>query len=132
MKSYVLGFAANETGTALLLILKNRPTWAAGHWNGVGGKIEANETPAQAMVREFAEETGLVWAEDSWRQMGVMSDHFTFEVFVFAGRGCLDGAQTLTDETVAVHALDALTTLPLVPDFKDHFDRLVAGGWVKA
>jgi 8-oxo-dGTP diphosphatase len=132
MKSYVLGFAVNTQGTEVLLIQKNRPTWAAGCWNGVGGHIEAGETPIQAMVREFAEETGLVWDADSWAQLGVMSDQATFEVFVFVASGAIVHARTLTDETVAVHALTGLDQLPLVPDFNTHLERLRAGGWVRS
>lgn len=29
-------------------------------WNGVGGKLEAGETPSESILREIAEETGLV------------------------------------------------------------------------
>lgn len=57
---YVLGFMFNEDESKVLLIMKNRPAWQAGKLNGVGGKIEAGETPIQAMEREFAEETGFV------------------------------------------------------------------------
>jgi len=31
-----------------------------GYWNEIGGKIEADETPLEAMQREFQEETGYV------------------------------------------------------------------------
>lgn len=43
----------------VLLISKNRPDWQAGRLNGVGGHMEGNETPAQAMSRELREETGI-------------------------------------------------------------------------
>lgn len=64
MKEYVVGFffARGE----VLLILKNRPEWQKGKLNGVGGKIEDGETPAQAMVREFKEETGRDTVETDW------------------------------------------------------------------
>ncbi len=32
-----------------------------GCWLGVGGHIEADETPDEALVREIEEETGLLW-----------------------------------------------------------------------
>ena len=53
MKEYVVGFMFSEE------ILKNKPDWQAGRLNGVGGKVEPNEYPDQAMVREFEEETGV-------------------------------------------------------------------------
>jgi len=61
MKHYVLGFVFNRNRDKVLLIEKNRPDWAAGHWNGIGGKVEHEingrlETPDEAMLRECAEE----------------------------------------------------------------------------
>lgn len=43
----------------VLGILKNRPEWQAGRWNGIGGKIEPGEWPIDAMCRETKQETGL-------------------------------------------------------------------------
>lgn len=57
MASYVVGFAFS--GKKLLLIEKNRPAFQAGKLNGIGGKIEGDETPEKAMAREFKEETGI-------------------------------------------------------------------------
>ena len=42
-----------------MLIKKKRPEWQAGHWNGIGGKIEDNELPEFAIIRECFEETGM-------------------------------------------------------------------------
>lgn len=58
--SYVCGFMFDPTGQQVLLTQKARPTWQAGKWNGIGGKIEPNETSLAAMHREFQEETGIV------------------------------------------------------------------------
>jgi len=41
----------------LMLLRAKEPN--KGKWNGVGGKIEANETPAESCQREVLEETGL-------------------------------------------------------------------------
>jgi 8-oxo-dGTP pyrophosphatase MutT (NUDIX family) len=40
----VLGIIFNKELDKVLLILKNRPDFAKGKYNGVGGKHEANET----------------------------------------------------------------------------------------
>lgn len=101
---YVCGFffdAANH----VLLIRKARPAWQAGKLNGVGGKIEAGETPAEAMVREFHEECGLVTAESDWRHYATLDGGFG-EVLFFSGRGDASGAQSMTDEQVVL--IDAM------------------------
>ena len=56
---YVAGFAFNMDGDRVLLVLKKKPAWQNGRLNAIGGKIEANESPLQAMVREFREETDV-------------------------------------------------------------------------
>lgn len=58
MDHFVLGLVFNQAKDRVLLIEKKRPAWMAGKWNGIGGHIEENETPIQAMERECKEETG--------------------------------------------------------------------------
>jgi 8-oxo-dGTP diphosphatase len=55
---YVLGFVFDSTCRRVLLLRKKYPEWQKGKLNGLGGKIEADETPAAAMDREFREEAG--------------------------------------------------------------------------
>lgn len=66
MISYVNGFMIQPEKERVLFIRKNRPAFQAGKWNGIGGKIEGNETIHQAMVREFEEEAGVETTERSW------------------------------------------------------------------
>lgn len=67
MKHYVLGFVFNRTRDKVLLVEKRKPVWQAGHWNGIGGKIEPSDpTPVAAMQRECLEETGLDIFITSW------------------------------------------------------------------
>ena len=68
MKEYVVGFAfKGEYKEQVLLLLKNRPEWQAGNFNGVGGKVEVDkETPREAMTREFEEETGVFVPQRYW------------------------------------------------------------------
>lgn len=58
MEHFVLGLVFNQTKDRVLLIEKRRPEWMAGKWNGIGGHIEEDETPGQAMIREAKEECG--------------------------------------------------------------------------
>lgn len=57
MKTYVCGFLFYEDQNRVVLIRKNKPDWQAGKLNGVGGAIEPGETPREAMIREWQEET---------------------------------------------------------------------------
>ena len=41
-----------------LLLGKKKRGYAEGIWNGYGGKVEPGETPEEAMLREFWEESG--------------------------------------------------------------------------
>jgi len=59
MIEYVAGFAFCYHETRVVLVLKKVPAWQAGLYNGVGGKIEEGESPADAMRREAIEEMGL-------------------------------------------------------------------------
>jgi 8-oxo-dGTP diphosphatase len=49
----------------ILLIRRGRPP-SAGSWSVPGGRCEPGEAPADACVRELAEETGLVVAVERW------------------------------------------------------------------
>lgn len=105
MIRYVAGFLFDPTGTLVLLIEKKRPTWMAGMWNGIGGKIESGETPEQAMTREFEEETGL-----STEYRSIVWEHFAtitgvdFEVTFFAAMSeAIQHAFQQTDEVINTH-----------------------------
>jgi 8-oxo-dGTP diphosphatase len=67
--NYVLGFVINPDKDKVLLIRKDRPVWQQNLLNGIGGKIEKDESSTEAMKREFIEETGLK-DEIFWRQFG--------------------------------------------------------------
>jgi ADP-ribose pyrophosphatase YjhB (NUDIX family) len=43
-----------------LLLIRRGQAPSRGRWSLPGGRVEAGETPAEALVREVAEETGLV------------------------------------------------------------------------
>lgn len=58
-EEYVIGVAVDPDRTHVLVIEKNRPAWQVGKLNFPGGKIEDGETPEEAIVREFREETGV-------------------------------------------------------------------------
>lgn len=73
-KKYVLGFAFDWKREHIVLIHKERPEWQKGKLNGVGGKVEKEDSCIhEAMVREFFEETGVPTRKDDWTHYATMS-----------------------------------------------------------
>ena len=68
----VLGFMFTPDLKKVALCLKDKPLWQAGKMNGVGGKLEKNETRARCMEREAFEETGVMIPADKWSSLGVI------------------------------------------------------------
>lgn len=60
IKMTVLCYIQNKDKTLMLHRTKKQNDIHEGKWNGVGGKIEYNESPEEAVKREAMEETGLV------------------------------------------------------------------------
>lgn len=76
----VIALGLIKQGNDYLLQLRdNKPViGGAGLIGCFGGKIEANESPNQAVSREIAEETNLKSLPEDWREVGevsVTSDH---------------------------------------------------------
>lgn len=59
MKRYVVGFMFTPALDKVLLLLRAKNPYKD-LYNGVGGKIEPNESTFQAMIRELFEETGII------------------------------------------------------------------------
>jgi len=66
MTDMVVGLLYDDYCEHVLMIRKNKPEWQKGKLNGIGGKIKEGETPLQAMVREFHEETGEFLNASKW------------------------------------------------------------------
>lgn len=92
---YVCGFAFHDGD--VLLIEKQRPDWQRGKWNGVGGHIEPGESDAEAMRREFREETGA--DVHGWDHVATLvTDHGSEVVFFRALLGSRPSIRQTTDE----------------------------------
>jgi 8-oxo-dGTP diphosphatase len=63
-------------GPRVLLIHRVAPDhpddYHAGKWNGLGGKLEPDESPLEAALRELAEESGLRLPEERFRGLGCL------------------------------------------------------------
>lgn len=104
---YVCGFLFMADGRPdfltdylVVLIRKNKPDWQRGLLNGVGGKIEPGESPEQAMVREFEEETGR--PTSGWLPLVTMSFPKAVIHFFYLLSSQLVAVRSTTDEPVEV------------------------------
>lgn len=72
-KEYVLGFAFTADAKTIVLIEKQKPDWQKGKLNGIGGKVEHDDSNVlSAMIREFSEETGVITTSEQWNAFGRM------------------------------------------------------------
>lgn len=129
-KEYVLGFLFDDTRRTVALIRKKRPEWQSGLLNGIGGKMEGGEAAAQAMAREFHEETGVYISQFRWRQFACMAgDDWRVFCFVAFGGYVLQSPTDEQVETISVAELSAQNCIPnlawLIPLALD-FDKPTA------
>lgn len=61
-------------GEHVLMLHRNAPgaDYHSGRWNGLGGKLEADEAPAETAVREAREEAGLALEPERLKPLGVL------------------------------------------------------------
>jgi len=116
MIKYVCGFCFSEDYSQVVLILKKRPSWQEGLLNGVGGKIEPGESPYQAMVREFKEETSVFLT--NWDEyLEYTGENFKIHFFkIFTDKYHL--VESATDESVMILPVDKLYSLNTIPNLK--------------
>lgn len=113
MTEYSTGFMFD--GTRVALIIKNRPAWQSGRMNGIGGHIEEGESPAQAMAREFAEETGFITEPADWNPLAILAGE-DFKVHFFYTWGEVDLLETKTDEEIVVVPVSSVTFKNSIPN----------------
>ena len=84
MKKSTLCFCIKDD--EVLLAMKKRG-FGSGKWNGYGGKVQVEESPITAAVRELEEESGLVVDEKDLHQVALVRFYFdknpVFECFVY-------------------------------------------------
>lgn len=107
-QKFVVGFLFDPDFHWVVLIRKNRPTWMAGRYNGIGGKVEGFDeiraaqtgqtAEMEAMVREWREETGDDQEVD-WKPFLQLTTRGGV-IYFFAGVGSVVRPRTVTDEYI--------------------------------
>lgn len=103
---YVLGFLFDQSLKNVVLINKLRPKWQYGKKNGVGGKINENEMPNDAMIREFFEETGLII--NNWKEIATIGNDSSIIYVYGAINENINNVQSTTDEIVEIVNVDTI------------------------
>lgn len=76
MKKTTLCYIEYDNSYLMLLRNKKENDQSEGKWLGIGGKFEENETPAECMLREVFEESGIILKDYTYN--GVV--HFKSEI----------------------------------------------------
>ena len=102
MRIYVVGLLFDNMRSKITLIEKKHgPPCVIGKWNGVGGHVEKEEGPLDAMIREFKEETGVLFRH--WNELCslVGEEHI---VFFYYGEdtSVQERVKTTEDEQIVV------------------------------
>jgi 8-oxo-dGTP diphosphatase len=113
LNRYTVNYLFDDYGSNVALIQKARPSWQAGKWNGIGGKVNEGETPFEATVREFKEETGV--EEFFWKHYATVKGkepdregEFTVYYYKAFNTRSLSNVRWITDEVVALHHVNSL------------------------
>jgi 8-oxo-dGTP diphosphatase len=108
-----------QDGKTLMVHRNKKPgDMHAGKWNGLGGKLEAGETPEACAVREVLEESGLTIRHPEWRGLLTFPDFAQGEdwyAFVYVARD-FSGSLIDSPEGRLAWVPDAtIASLPLWP-----------------
>lgn len=118
MQKYVCGFMFDEQHENVALIRKQKPEWQKGFLNGIGGKIEGDESNEDAMIREFKEETGFDTFFREWSPFAEIVQDDIFHVFFFYAVGDLSLLQTVEQEEIVILPLKELHESKSLPSIK--------------
>lgn len=103
---YCCGFLRDIQHATVLLVRKRKPDWQAGLLNGIGGKIESDETPLDAMIREWSEEVGFEFR--NWRALARLDAQGSL-VHFFAASGHIPPPKAFNDVGEALELIDLIS-----------------------
>jgi 8-oxo-dGTP diphosphatase len=108
---YTVVFLFTPDFELVWLITKEKPNWQKGCLNGIGGKIEYNESPIECAIREIKEESGIIVPKNELVEVGLMEgmndDRSKFQVWVFAGV-TTEFLRTEEEEEINIYRVDEI------------------------
>jgi 8-oxo-dGTP pyrophosphatase MutT (NUDIX family) len=116
----------------ILLAMKKRG-FGEGKWNGVGGKVQPDESVSHAAVRETEEEIGVMAAERDMEFMGELhfrsstNEKLNWDVHVFFLRAWQGEPQESEEMRPQWYPIDQLPFDRMWPDDRHWLPRLLAG-----
>jgi len=107
---------AADGATEFLLGQRAPGTFYPGFWEFPGGKVEANETPHAALVRELHEELGIeVVRADPWLRRQHLYEHAHVRLNFFRVREWRGELRDHVHSALAWQRADGLTVSPMLP-----------------
>ena len=122
-------------GSRYLLVLRANPP-AADMYAFPGGRVEPDERLEEAVLRELAEETGIVGTNPrAFRTFDLSSDdprgrRFLLTVFIVEEIAEIEAAALDDAAEVGWFEIGEARRLPMPPSMHECFDLLEAGAWV--
>lgn len=134
IRHMVCGFVFDANRKSVVLLYKTSgPLAVLNRWNGVGGKVEGDETSRYAMQREFAEEAGVETRLEDWVPFMSLTDgiHFKVHFFYLVDEEIFNRSRQNEEEAVGKFLVERLpTVIPnlrwIIPMALCHYDY--AGG----
>lgn len=97
-----------------LLIHKQKPDMNFNKYMGVGGKIEAGESPKEAALREAFEETGLTLLDLTFNaKIFFHSQDYIEEMYLYTATSFIGTLQSSSEGTLMWVPKDAIKNLPM-------------------
>lgn len=119
---YVVGIITDKE--RVLLLKKNNPDWQKGLYNGVGGKVELEETPLEAIIKQCNKEVGLNVINWSEIETNILNNGIELTYFfAILEKEEIEKAQSLQGERVELFSIDNLPK-NVLKDIKEHIDKL--------
>lgn len=125
----VKGIIRRKDGKILVLKRGDEDDHRPGVWETVGGGMDGEETPQEALAREISEETGLaVIVGDPFNVFTFRKDTGEFKVGITFLCECLDGEVVLSDEHSEHRWIDpkAFVGMESVPSLHEEVARYAA------